>query len=132
NMVLNDPSRANLGLFGAIGGGAVIKNVTIDKSCSVYGTRYSAGLVAGVTKSGTILIENCGNEADVMVDNQNGAGVLGVNFGNRGTVTINNCYNTGNITGSNESAGLSGWLGTNAVVRNSYNSGVIIGTDGDK
>ena len=132
NMVLNDPSRANLGLFGAIGGGAVIKNVTIDKSCSVYGTRYSAGLVAGVTKSGTILIENCGNEADVMVDNQNGAGILGVNFGNRGTVTINNCYNTGNITGSNESAGLSGWLGTNAVVRNSYNSGVIIGTDGDK
>ena len=76
-------------------------------------------------------ILNCGNEADVTVANQNAGGVLGVNFGNRGALEMVNCYNTGNITGNNESAGLSGWLG-NATIANCYNSGVIVGVDGDK
>ncbi|MBO7498249.1 MAG: hypothetical protein J6T64_03545 [Bacteroidaceae bacterium] len=131
NMVLDQPDRANLGFFGVIGGGAVIKNVTIDKSCFVNGSRYSAGLVGGISKSGDVKILNCGNEADVTVANQNAGGVLGVNFGNRGALEMVNCYNTGNITGYNESAGLSGWLG-NATIANCYNSGVIVGVDGDK
>ena len=131
NMVIDQPDRANLGLFGVVGGGAVIKNVTIDKSCFVNGSRYSAGLVGGISKSGDVKILNCGNEADVTVANQNAGGVLGVNFGNRGALEMVNCYNTGNITGNNESAGLSGWLG-NATIANCYNSGVIVGVDGDK
>lgn len=131
NMVIDQPDRANLGLFGVVGGGAVIKNVTIDKSCFVNGSRYSAGLVGGISKSGDVKILNCGNEADVTVANQNAGGVLGVNFGNRGALEMVNCYNTGNITGNNESAGLSGWLG-NATIANCYSSGVVVGVDGDK
>jgi len=131
NMVLNYPDRPALGLFGAVGGGAVIKNVIIDKSCSVVGLRFSAGLVGGISKGGDIKIFNCGNEANVTVENQNAGGILGVNWGNRGALEMKNCYNTGNITGGNESAGISGWVG-NATLTNCYNSGAVVGVDGDK
>ncbi len=131
NMVFDDTSRPCVGLFGAIGGGAVIKNITIDKSCSVNAFKYSAGLVGGITMSGDVKIINCGNEADVTVVEKNGGGVLGVNFGNRGALEMVNCYNTGNIKGDNETAGLSGWLG-NATIANCYSYGTVVGVDGDK
>ena len=132
NMILDQPDRGDLGFFGAVGDGAVIKNLTIDKSCSVSGSRFVAGLIGSTTTSGNVKIYNCGNEADVTAVNQNAGGILGVDHQSWCTLELVNCYNTGNITGANESAGLSGWLGSAATVTNCYNSGVIVGVDGDK
>ena len=132
NMVLDQPDRGDLGFFGAVGSGAVIKNLTIDKSCYVSGSRFVGGLIGSTTTSGNVKIYNCGNEAEVTATNQNAAGIIGVNHQSWSTLELVNCYNTGNITGANESSGLSGWLGSAATVTNCYNSGVIVGVDGDK
>ena len=132
NMVLDQPDRGDLGFFGAVGSGAVIKNLTIDKSCYVSGSRFVGGLIGSTTTSGNVKIYNCGNEAEVTAANQNAAGIIGVNHQSWSTLELVNCYNTGNITGANESSGLSGWLGSAATVTNCYNSGVIVGVDGDK
>jgi hypothetical protein len=131
-MVIDQPDRGDIGFFGAVGGGAIIKNVTIDKSCFVSGSRFVGGLIGGTTLSGSVKIYNCGNEADVISANQNAGGILGVDHQSWCNIEIVNCYNTGNITGGNESAGLSGWVGDNASITNSYNGGVVVGVDGDK
>ena len=132
NMILDYPDRQFIGFFGAIGGGASIKNVTIDSSCFVNGSQYIGGLIGGSVSSGVIMIENCGNEADVTGTGANAAGIIGVNMGSKATYIIKNCYNTGNIVGGKESATISGWLGDNARVSNTYNSGTITGIEDGK
>lgn len=114
------------GLFGVVKGGATIKNTIIDKSCSIKGQNYCAGLVGGSNGSGTITIENCGNEATI-TGGINAAGIIGVNMETLATFVIRNCYNTGAINGEIESAAISGWLGNGAKVYNCYNSGTISG-----
>ncbi|MBO4589460.1 MAG: hypothetical protein J5698_00610 [Bacteroidaceae bacterium] len=132
NMNLDYPDRKYLGLFGAVGGGASIKNVTIDSSCFVNGDAFVGGLVGGAVLSGVIEIENCGNEANVSCTGANAAGIIGVDMLNRATLLIKNCYNTGAIVGGKESAAISGWLGTNARVTNCYNSGTVAGIEDGK
>lgn len=112
----------NVGFIGFTRGDAVVRNLTIDASCSVEADRYAAGIIGG-SRANTLLIENCGNEANVTIVEQNGAGILGCNFS--GVVTINNCYNAGDISGERECAAISGWLGDNAVVKNTYNCGWV-------
>ena len=45
---------------------------------------------------------------------------------------IDHCYNTGEITGYNESAAISGWIGDASSITNSYNAGYVVGVDGSK
>lgn len=121
----------NHGLIGVVGGDVTVKNVTVDASCSVYlvNAGYAAGIVGASIGSGSLLIENCGNEAEIYTEGANSAGVFGVNDLSQMSVTIRNCYNSGEVTGSRESAGISGWLGNNALVENCFNSGYIQGAD---
>lgn len=121
----------NLGLFGVTSGNVTIKNVVIDSSCEILGNGYAAGIVGCCKDGGSLTIEHCGNEANVYVTGANAGGILGVNDLSRTKVTITNCYNTGEIVGGNESAGLSGWLGDGAVVTNCYNIGDVSGLDGE-
>ena len=115
------------GLIGCATGGAVIQNVITRGSVS--GSAYCGGILGGALGSGAISITNCGNEASITTAGVNAGGVLGCNAGDL-TCTLKNCYNTGTISGSNECAGLSAWLGSNAVVTNCYNAGTVTGVDG--
>ncbi len=130
NMTISTTSN-HQGLFGVISDGAYIKNVIVDATCSVTVNNegYAAGLVGAVTGSGTVTIENCGNEADVTISNVNAAGVIGVVKG--GVVKVINCYNTGTIKGSGESAAICGWLSDGSSLVNCWNSGSVEGLDGD-
>lgn len=134
NLVINAPDESYQGLFGVINNGAEIRNVTIDSTCSITANAYAAGIAACSNGTGIVIIENCGNEADITVTGKgvNAAGILGVNMGNTVIVRITNCYNTGDITGKKENAAISGWLGSAAEVHNCYNTGTIRGIDGDK
>lgn len=116
------------GLIGCATGGAVIKNVITRGS--VNGASRCGGILGGSQGGGSISILNCGNEADITTTGVNAGGVHGCNNGSGVTYTLTNCYNTGTVTGSNESAGLSGWLGENATVTNCYNIGDVTGIDG--
>jgi hypothetical protein len=124
-MVIESES-GNKGLFG-VASGATIKNVVVDKSCEIYSTGYSAGIVGTAIGKATLTIENCGNEASVNVgaSGANGAGILGVNDMSEAYVRIINCYNAGDIVGQRECGTISGWLGDRGEVINCFNCGII-------
>ncbi len=136
NMVINTDVN-NQGLFGVVADGAVIKNVIVDASSSVTvsggdSKGYAAGIVGATVGTGELIIENCGNEANVTVDGPNAAGILGVSDLSQMDVQIINCYNTGDIQGNRESATISGWLSNNSVMTNCWNSGQVLwGQDGN-
>ena len=119
------------GLFGVVSGGAYIHDFTLDSSCSIEGVAF-VGVVGGSNDTGPVTIDKVGNEADVTGAAQNVSGIFGCNMNSTATIYLSNCYNTGRITGGNESATISGWLGSNAVVDNCYNIGEVSGTEGSK
>lgn len=119
----------NQGLIGVVADGAIVENVIVTGSVSAKG--YAAGIVGATNGAGKVVIQNCGNEADVTVAEANAAGILGVDDGSAMQVTILNCYNTGNIVGGRESAAICGWLGNQGcTVTNTWSSGSIEGVDG--
>ena len=114
------------GLFGAVGGGASISNLVLDSSCSISGSNY-VGFIGGSAVAGSVTISCVGNEADVTATGVNAAGIIGTNKGSSAIFSITNCYNTGDITGTSESAAISGWVGSGATIQNCYNIGTITG-----
>ena len=128
-------SADNQGFFGIVTDGVHIHDLIIDRSCSVQGGNYCGGLVAGSSGGSEnqreLLIERCGNEAQVTASGVNAAGIFGVNMEGKATVIIRNCYNTGMIQGQRECGAVSGWLGGGwSHVSNCYNAGTVtIGGD---
>lgn len=117
------------GLFGVVKD-ATIKNVIVKGTVS--GTSDAGGIV-GYAKSGTVTIENCGNEAEV--SGKNAGGIIGHT---RTTATITGCYNAGAITGEKSgsyqgyAAGIAG-CGDGSdpkfIIKQCYNTGKITSTD---
>ncbi|MFR2846107.1 MAG: hypothetical protein ACLTC4_02735 [Hungatella hathewayi] len=97
------------GMFGCAGGGAVIKTLGLDTTCSVKALSSSTSTSAfvGAVKSVAnanpqIVIENCYNRASVTGGNEKTAAFVGSDEGvashGDGTQRITNCYTTGMIT----------------------------------
>ena len=121
------------GLFGYIGEGGTIKNLSLaDSKITCSGNRVYAGGVCGLNDYGTI--ENCYNTGEVSGTGTSSyghvyvGGVCGVNDG-----TIKNCYNTGEVSGTAtdyfgdvNAGGVCGWnyYGT---IENCYNTGEVSG-----
>ena len=125
NMVINLPETQNVGFFNEIDNGAVVKNFTIDASCSVKGKAYAAAFVGHVSGNGSALLECLGNEGTVETVNQNAGALVGCNTSGELKITAKNCYNTGAIKSGNEAGGLSGWFGNDAITVNCYNMGAV-------
>ena len=145
NLVMN-LNEDIVGFFGWVRGGSTIKNLILGSTCSFTGnTRVAAFIgVTQVHSGGTILIQNCVNEAAVTANNANAAAFVGsrnpVNQ-NSPRILISHCVNRGNITGSKESAAFVGFMRfENDDARNagrhrieySYNTGTVTGIDGTK
>ena len=129
NMTLQSTSDYQ-GFFGIVTDGVHIHNLYIDSSCSIKGGNYCGGLVGGSIggkeNRQELLIEHCGNEADVTATGINGAGIFGCNMKGKATVIIRNCYNSGTVYGSKECGAISGWLGGGwSHVSNCYNTGTV-------
>lgn len=114
------------GLFGALGDGATISNLILDSTCTVSGSNY-VGLAGGVKGIGNITFSCVGNEATITATGTNAAGILGSNKGTNNIINISDCYNSGNISGSSESAAICGWVGSDASITNCYNVGAVAG-----
>lgn len=106
NMIINRPEDENIGFFGYLRGNSahtVVRNLIIDKSCSITAKNRAAGISGSCQNGGTsITIENCINEANVTVSGQDAAGFVGGNQGGAVKWIMRNCLNTGTITTSNE------------------------------
>jgi len=118
------------GFFGVVTDGVHIHDLFIDSTCSVTGANYCAGIVGasigGKENRQEMLIERCGNEANVTASGINAAGIYGCNIQGQATSIIRNCYNSGTIHGSNECGAISGWLGGGwSHVSNCYNTGTV-------
>lgn len=142
NMIINRPNDEKQGFFGSLRGNpntrgeaTVVKNLIIDKSCSIIGGKRTGGLCgSGQNNETEIYILNCVNEASVTSSSNNVAGILGGSDGNHPKWQIINCVNTGTITCTNEGhegAGITSWCGDNASTRveNCINIGEVIGMD---
>ena len=147
NMIINRPDTERQGFFGDLRGnpnsrgeGTVIKNLIIDKSCSITGALRTGGITGtGQNNAKEIIIMNCVNEASITTTAKNAGGITGGSTSNHPIWKLYNCVNTGTITalgnanGEKESAGISGWLGDNGNTRvvNCYNIGFVDGLDGN-
>ena len=137
-----------VGLFGYVGTGGKIQDVTIADSY-MYG-KTKVGGICGYNSSGSI--ENCYNTGDVS-GNMWVGGVCGGNTGgsilncyNTGDVsgtgryvggvcggnngTISNCYNTGDVSGNMYVGGVCGSNSNDGSISNCYNTGAVEGTSG--
>ena len=134
NMVIYRPADEAQGFFGYLQGNSscTVKNLIIDKSCSVIAYTKAAGLAGSCQNTGaTITIENCVNEADVTVSGQDAAGIIGGQNDTNPRFIIRNCVNTGNITSTHASpyaGGLCCYLGNNEnTIKNFINLGTVTG-----
>lgn len=130
-----DLNQDNVGVFGVIAEGAVIKNFTLASSCSIKGNGH-VGIVGEAWRShdGNVYLECLGNEANITGIGTNVGGILGVNMinGSYAKLYMTNCYSTGKIksTSGGQSGQLTGWTGDNAVVKNCYAIGEMENCDG--
>ena len=120
-----------IGFFGEIRGTAKVKNITIDKTCSVSGTKFVAGLIGcmNVTTSGALTtLENCFNEANVSSTDYGAGGLVGATeYDDIGGLVLQNCANKGDITGASRTGTLAGDMRTRSVtINNTYNSGALL------
>ena len=124
-------AQNDLGLFGTVGGGTTIKNLILDKTCSLTGSGY-VGLVGCFRDgSGELHLENLGNEGAVTASGPNAGGVIGCNYNNNNNMYLLNCYSTGPISGGNESAQITGWLGSDqGHMENCWSISEVNGLDG--
>lgn len=118
------------GLFGYVGGGCTIKDLTMDNTCRIEGGAYVAGFAGGSNGSGKVLLECLGYEGTVYGTAQNAAAIIGCNMSSKASYTIRNCYCTGDITGQRESGALTGYIGSDGIVQNCYTLSRVEGDDG--
>ena len=144
NLVLNTSSE-NVGFFAWVRGGTTIKNLIMDSSCSISGTKRVAAFV-GTTQTkddGDVTLINCVNEATVSATSGAVAAFIGCRYENNANprVVISGCANHGVISCDvNEAAAFIGWntyadqndansAGGNHVIENCYNTGKVNGIE---
>ena len=131
---INTTSNATAGIVGQInaaGGGTVTIKSCINNGTVTTTGLAAAGIISQVNNCSVALnIESCMNLAEVKsTGNKNCGGIHGANTSSQATIKILYCGNTGNVTGTDESAALTGWIGSNSgnVITACWNSGTVNG-----
>ena len=113
------------GLFSIVSGGATIRNLVLDETCSISGKAF-VGIIGGSNGRGIVTMECLGNEGSVTAAGQNAGGIFGCNMSGAATPVFINCYATGPVKGARESGQITGYAG-NGQAYNCYGSGIIEG-----
>lgn len=112
NLHISTDNTKYCGLFGyADQAKAVIKNITIDKSCSFSSTNANTGAILGYGYRTTV--SNCKNMgAPITSSNDNTGGIVGGIAGDQyNYAQITNCVSEADVSGSNSAGGIVGSLG---------------------
>lgn len=124
NLYVTGETSNYYGLFGVLGAGGTIRNLTVSGSVEITGSGSNyygiGGIVGQLGGAGTI--ENCTNRAAVS-GNFNTAGIVG-RVGSRGG-TIRACANLGDISGSNNAGGIVGYAYYGVTASHCYNRGAV-------
>lgn len=116
-LYFNDSRKNYVGLFGCVGNGGTVKNVTLADSY-VSGNR-SVGGICGWNDGGTV--QNCTSGCTVKGTGNSVGGICGSNEGR-----VLNCHNTGKVTGADNIGGVCGQ--NQGTVKGCYNIGKVSGT----
>lgn len=141
NMVVSSSAAgAECGLFGRIGNGASVANISIGtgSSVSATGEGSTAGGIIGVVEvvNGFFTVSACYSFADVSVTGVSGTagGIIGVaRCTGTGGITVQSSYNTGTVSSSGGILNYAGGVvGHNIVsgagkstIQDSYNAGTV-------
>ena len=124
NLYVTGTTSNYYGLFGVLGAGGTICNLTVSGSVEITGSGGNyygiGGIVGQLGGAGTI--ENCTNRAAVS-GNFNTAGIVG-RVGSSGG-TIRACANLGDISGSNSVGGIVGYAYYGVTASHCYNRGAV-------
>lgn len=124
NLYVTGTTSNHYGLFGVLGAGGTIRNLTVSGSVEITGSGSNyygiGGIVGQLGGAGTI--ENCTNKANVS-GNFNTAGIVG-RVGSSGG-TIRACANLGDISGSNSVGGIVGYACYGVTASHCYNRGAV-------
>jgi hypothetical protein len=140
DLFINRRAKSNVGLFGVVGWGGVIENVSLmNVTVTAYsgvgglvgwnrGTisnSYSTGRVTGGWRVGGLVGHNSGTVSNSystgrVTGGWRVGGLVGHNSG-----TVSNSYSTGSVTGGWNAGGLAGYNSGN--VSNSYSTGRVTG-----
>ncbi len=124
NLYVTGTTSNHYGLFGVLGAGGTIRNLTVSGRVAITGSGSSyygiGGIVGQLGGAGTI--ENCTNKANVS-GNFNTAGIVG-RVGSSGG-TIRGCANLGDISGSNSVGGIVGYAYYGVTASHCYNRGAV-------
>ena len=113
-----------VGLFGHVGKGGTVKNVTLADS--YVSGNISVGGICGWNNGGTV--ENCTSGCTVKGTGNSVGGICGSNQkeGNRAGLVLN-CHNTGKVTGTDFYIGGVCGSNYNSILQESDNSGKVSG-----
>ena len=124
NLYVTGTTSNHYGLFGVLGAGGTIRNLTVSGRVEITGSGSNScgigGIVGQLGGAGTI--ENCTNKATVS-GNYNTAGIVG-RVGSSGG-TIRACANLGDISGSNSVGGIVGYAYYGVTASHCYNRGAV-------
>lgn len=124
NLYVTGTTSNHYGLFGVLGAGGTIRNLTVSGRVAITGSGSNSygigGIVGQLGGAGTI--ENCTNRAAVS-GNYNTAGIVG-RVGSSGG-TIRACANLGDISGSNNVGGIVGYAYYGVTASHCYNRGAV-------
>jgi len=120
-------SNGLLGLFGTVKDGAVIKDLTIEKSTLIgeHSGEFASFTAGGIVSKaeGNVTIENCTSNADIYLQAENN--VMNTNIAHAGgivgrwedgNVTIKDCHFSGNIYTNGYAGGIVGSIETEGKV----------------
>ena len=119
----------NVGLFGTLAAGAVVRGVTLGSSCQISGAN-GVGLIGSVQGEGTVTLEALGNEGKVVASGKWAAGILGRCEDYATSVNISHCYVSGSVSGQDESAAICGWVGKSVKITRCYSIASVSGVTG--
>ena len=118
NANINLPSNDYVGLFGYIGSGGQVKNLSVE-NVTMSGNNYVGGLTG--QNSGNIIYSY--STGAISSSTSSIGGLVGDNDGN-----ITNCYSTAQVSGSETSVSVGGLVGENdGNVNSCYSTGTVTG-----
>ncbi len=121
----------NVGLFSWVRGGSIIKNLTIDETCSISGTEHVAAFVGKIQAGDNVRFENCINKASVNCSGNHAAAFVAKSFSDNLKTNMINCGNEGRIVAGLNACALVSW-NTGGTIKNCWNVGEIVKSDWDR